>query len=1353
MKPNQQPLSSPYPQPSSSSLLKDISNFRTPKRPSHHAPDFTSSPCPQFFTATKQTPKPSPTSSFRRYRHRPSLSSRLKHKTATARRLKAFELEQSQSSRKAQIQKEQSLKSLAKSLTTWLNFLFQNPRSCGCGLTDHEVDTAGNLGKRDAGPRGRVVCLDASWRSPKRRRDLGWRGVEHVEGEDEFLNSKRYGLLRNSLMDVCSFDDLKQRMSVYLSLASCKEIFDAMSHVVKNIDEGRLNMKSHCPIVTDVGMKGKGMRILMCYNPIWLRIGLHIIFGCDSLLPNGDVNSDQEIAFLKMVIEKQLFSHAGLAKAYAYNKMVEGLYRPGYYENLGNVILKRFLLLVLILDRAKSHSALSLKYGIDGVDGGSPLLFTVQSSIKSSRQMINDFLSTEIMLGEGNLLAHLVILGYKVSYQQCALVEYDFRVMDLFVDLQDGVRLCRAIQLLQNDSSILMKMVVPSDTCKKNLINCGIALQYLKGAGVTLCDEDRVMITEGDVANGDKELTISLLWNMFVHLQLPLLINNTILAEEILKIQRTNVDLSNSINLSSFTLDLLLKWIQAVCEQYDYMVDNFSSLLDGKAIWCLLDYYFRKELCCSHSPKEPNDSRSGESIMSANNYTDAVHNFILSQKLINLLGNFPEILQISDILEHSGAISEGSVVVLLVFLASQLTANKAMDQLNFHKLLCCKCQSPERRHSSTENRVVSLKAVLEQEEIDCHSGGDAARKFKAIKAWWQDMAERNNIFIIKPATSTLQHSSTSKSSVNIQRENAATLIQSHLRKSIARHNFLKTVNSVLLLQSVIRAWLMVKKKSALYEFSTIMVQGSIHEKWKRSEQVGRYVKFIVDRHRFVRLKKSVLFIQQAARIWKMRRLQAGSIRNYDVSTTNLVNAAIVVQKYVRGWIARSRRKVLQIKIASQVCKVNSLHSHNLAAAKIQSQLRGWLFRRNFLKQKQMVTRIQSNFRRLRFWRSFQQLRIAKRSAITIQSHVRGWIARRVAWRHRYLVGVLQRCCRGWLIRRKFLLQKDAVVMIQSAVRCSNCLKAFHCRKNAAIEIQRFVRGQITQKRLLVGHVQSCELDIMISSILKLQRWWRSVLLLKLKTKSAIIIQSCLRGWIGRQKASKERQSVVMIQSHWKGYLLRKESRGQLLDLRLRVQRSAKNVNDSMRIINRLKMALSELLSMKSISGILHTCATLDMTTQHSQKCCEELVAAGAIGILLKLIRSVSRSIPDQEVLKHALSTLRNLTRYQHLTEVLIESHGSIEIIFWEFLRNKEEGYFIASEILRKICSNHKGADSLRKRPALLKRLRSLVEELTRKSTIDKRKPLGAAAREKAERRLREALDLLKLITNMPSVKV
>ena len=62
-------------------------------------------------------------------------------------------------------------------------------------------------------------------------------------------------------------------------------------------------------------------------------------------------------------------------------------------------------------------------------------------------------------------------------------------------------------------------MVVPSDSRKKNLVNCGIALQYLKKAGVSLCDDDGMVIGGEDVANGDKELTLSLLWNIFVHLQ------------------------------------------------------------------------------------------------------------------------------------------------------------------------------------------------------------------------------------------------------------------------------------------------------------------------------------------------------------------------------------------------------------------------------------------------------------------------------------------------------------------------------------------------------------------------------------------------------------------------------------------------------------------------------------------------------------------------------------------------------------------------------------------------------------------------------------------------------------------
>ncbi|XP_016723502.2 abnormal spindle-like microcephaly-associated protein homolog isoform X5 [Gossypium hirsutum] len=1618
-----------FPPLSSSFVLKDISNFKTPKRIPKN---------PQFFTACNETPRSS--SSFR-YRSQPSLvpsSSRSKAKA----KLKAFQLERSQSACKEQLKKDRSLKSLAKSLTAWLNFLFQNPELCGCDLSINGCNESN------------VVRVDSAWRSPKRMRELWWRG-EESENVVADVSSLKYSSLRSSLKEVCSFDELKQRMQVYLSLVSCKEVFNIMTQAAKNIDGGRLKMKANCPIVTDVGVKEKATKILMSYNPIWLRIGLYIIFGGDSLIsPEGDFSSVKDISFLKMIIEKQFFSHTGLAKAYAYNKKVEGLYRPGYYENLGNIILKRTLLLVLILDRAKSQTSLPLNYGIDGVDGGSPLLFTVSSGIKSSRQVLHNFLSSDVMHGEGDLLAHLVIVGYKVSHQQSALVEFDFQVSDLFLDLQDGVRLCRVIQLLRHDSSILMKIVVPSDTHKKNLANCGVALQYLREAGVMLCDEDGLKITRDDVADRDTELTLSLLWNIFVRLQLPLLIDRTTIASEISKIRGFNMDKLNVIN--STNLGMLLNWIQAICENYGLKVDSFSSLVNRKAIWCLLDYYFRRELSCSN--KDSHETRDEKSIMSTTDYTDAVHNFVLSQKLTAILGKFPEVLQISDLLEHNGAVSDKSVVVLLTFLLSQLIVKKNVDQLNFHELLGCNCQTLERRrHSFTRRRSASSEAiVLKDRDLDITE--DATKKFMIIQAWWRDMTERNYKNVVRPAASTSSCFPAQKTSIDILREKAAIVIQSHLRRFIERHNFLKMTKAIGLIQAVARAWLTVKKNSELNKFSFAGVP-------EVPSELGRLVNFIGERHSFVNLRRSVLLIQHVARIWVAQRR--------DASYPILIKAAIVIQKCFRGWVVRSlhmienaSRKCQQkglsnseieaatgIQIAWKNFVSRSLHKHTFAATKIQSHFRGWQLKRSFMKQKQAIITIQnnfrqfkcsstfqqyktarienasfkyeekslsigeteaasriqiawknfvcrylhkqtyaatkiqshyrawhlkrsfikqkqeiiiiqSNFRRLKCWRAFQiaqkefvcrslqnqtfaatniqshfrgwqlrrsfvkqkqaiiaiqsklrqlkcsnafqQYKMAARSAIIIQSCVRRWIAQRRALRCRYLTVAIQRHCRGWLARKDLLKRRDAVIKIQRAIRCVICQKAFHLQKLAAIEIQRAIRGQISRNKLLgassfcaasassygcnmsKGFFQTFELKLVITSVLKLQRWWRSVLLLKLRTKSAIIIQSHSRGWIAKQKAYiemhcivliqrhcrgwlvrkefslkrdsvikiqrairclicqkafhlqklaainiqrvirgqlsrsrllgassfhaatagsynckmskgffqsfelklvitsvlklqrwwrcvmllelrtksaiiiqshargwiakretyRQKHCIVVIQSYWKGYVARKESREQLLNLRLRMQKSAMNVDDSRRLINRLLSALSELLSMKSIRGILHNCETLDMATAHSLKCCEELVAAGAITILLKLIRAASRSIPDQQVLKHALSTLRNLARYPHLTQLLIDTPASVETILWELHRNKEEGYFIASQILKKICSNENGVITVHKFPALLKRLYNLVEELTRKAYNEKRNPRAVAVRDNTDRRrLKEAVELLKLITN------
>lgn len=51
-------------------------------------------------------------------------------------------------------------------------------------------------------------------------------------------------------------------------------------------------------------------------------------------------------------------------------------------------------------------------------------------------------------MGEGNVLRHLELLGYRLGYSQSALMEYPFAISNLAVDLRDGLRLIKVAEVL-----------------------------------------------------------------------------------------------------------------------------------------------------------------------------------------------------------------------------------------------------------------------------------------------------------------------------------------------------------------------------------------------------------------------------------------------------------------------------------------------------------------------------------------------------------------------------------------------------------------------------------------------------------------------------------------------------------------------------------------------------------------------------------------------------------------------------------------------------------------------------------------------------------------------------------------
>ncbi|XP_020256832.1 abnormal spindle-like microcephaly-associated protein homolog isoform X1 [Asparagus officinalis] len=1306
------PPTPPPPIPPSSPFLHDISNFKTPllySRNPNPEPNPNPNPNPNssplFFTASKNSPSSS-RSSIRRRPFTPSIP-----QSKATRRLKALELEQSKSARKAESHKAKALKSFARSVTAWLNFLFENPKECGC-----EIGMGSDEGR-------------------------GWKRQKSSDEEEDLgvvLSVEKVSALRESLKDVCSLDDLRARMVEYMSKKGCNEVLSVMSRLCKNIDEGRLKMKAHCPIVTDMALREKSTRVLMCYNPTWLRIGLYIIFGGDSLLNEGGT-SDQEDAFLKLIIENQFFTHMVIARSYAYNKLVGGLYRPGFFEALGSIILKRFLLLVISLDKAKCESTLPLKCGIDGIDGGSPLLFSRHSHMKSSKQTVQAFLS-EAMHGEGDLISHLVILGCKLNYHQFPLAEYEFKLSNLFEDLQDGIVLSRVIQLLKCNASILSKVIVPSDSHKKRLQNCNTALQYLKQTGVSLSDEDGIQITPEDIVNGDKELALSILWNIFVYLQVPLLIDKTLLAKEIAKVQGSDLELPHDEMNSE--LDLLLSWIKAVCKKQGMDVDSFSSAIEGKAFCCLIDYYFRNKV-----------QYGDESIMNFDAATaEKVHNFAFVHSIYAILGNFPKVFQLCDMLDQDASYDERSIVIFLVFLASRLTYRKTGGNLVYKSARrsyrytdsrsSMVPQTPFPRNTLFSNNKFKGKKFLEFVSPQKKSGLNKEHAAIIIQSYFKRFAARKK-FLKIPIAACLQ-------------ERAASVIQSHYRGYTERRKFIKITMAACLVQVAVRAWLSVTSKGKL---RTVKLVWPVNRLAYGS--CDGYLQFMIERHTFLRIKKSALLIQQASRAWiKQWHQRRESATLEFIKSSDSIAALTTIQSFIRGQIARARYAKLFNIIEKQQHSSPEMEDHE--------------------QQCQAATKLQSA------WKNFAIHSLDKQkksSAVRIQS-----------------------CWRGWYLRKNFLRLVAAVINIQAVARCVTSQKTFSQYRFAAIEFQRFARGHIARKRLLgasylhygtpcfgsysmTNNYQNLELKRKINSILVLQRWWKHLLLSRARTGSAILIQSCIRGWSARRTTRKKRNSIstiqrwwrniliirsrtksviliqthirgwiarraaervkrniIIIQSYWKGYVARKYSWERVANLRIRLQECSVNVDDNKRLINRLVAALSELLGYKSVSNIRHTCATLNTATELSQLCCETLVSAGAVDILLKQFHSLNRGIPDQEVLKHVVSTLRNISRYPQLLQVLIDTPQAIEIIFQEFLRNKSDVFFVIYELLERFCTTQDGLKSICQLHGHVRKLSNLVRDLERKSELQKRNPRLWTVKDNTVRRLRAAATLMLLIS-------
>jgi len=333
-----------------------------------------------------------------------------------------------------------------------------------------------------------------------------------------------------------------------------------------------------------------------------------------------------------------------------------------------------------------------------------------------------------------------------------------------------------------------------------------------------------------------------------------------------------------------------------------------------------------------------------------------------------------------------------------------------------------------------------------------------------------------------------------------------TKIQSTIRMAQRRRELAHAFAAATTLQSIIRRNL-ARKSYLMHESSRISAATFLQKYWRGSLARHQYVKFrgaaviiqstmrgALIRTEYASLLSVIVFIQTFVRCYLSRQILA-QLRLER-------NAALLIQKTWRGALAQSR------------------FSRSLGATIIiQATIRGTLTRRTFLYYRRAATVLQSVCRKYSTRTQYIESRKKVSAAVCIQKLWRGWKARCTYNRWRSSTILLQAMARREHERDRFFRSRAAAETIKSLFQ-----KHLARRELARLRDDRYAS---------------------FSAAIILQRHWRCSLARMHCSRvrvSAVVIQSSIRRFRFRRSYLAVCDAVLMIQSHTRRLLARRELR-------------------------------------------------------------------------------------------------------------------------------------------------------------------------------------------------------------------
>ncbi|XP_053380194.1 abnormal spindle-like microcephaly-associated protein homolog [Mercenaria mercenaria] len=954
--------------------------------------------------------------------------------------------------------------------------------------------------------------------------------------------------------------------------------------VEEEVENKRLLVRKDKMLHADVGAKQKVLDMLLSYNPLWLRMGLETIYG--EVVP---LQCNTDVYGLSQFIVVRVLASPDIADEYAH-PTVPHLYRDGYAEATAQHTLKRFLMLVYFLDQAKQHTLID----------HNPCLFCKNSDIKTSKDMLLQF-SRDYLSGEGDITRHLGYLGYRVTYSQTALDEFDFAVKSLGTDLRDGLRLARVMEVICDKAELRKSLRAPAISRLQKIHNLEVVFKTLEQQSI-----DTGNVTTRDVVDGHREKTLSLLWTIILHYQVAMVINVEQIKEEVQILERSlrlKKQLHKLINLQTDVtsqrresegpdlhtqderLNLLMKWCRAVCAFYDIKVENFTvSFSDGRALCHILHYYHPGLLPLSHIKHETSmthlesmekncqqnmNCSLNDSVNSSAVFGDVAdpavyeqllanekENFKLLSEKVKELGGIPLMLRWSDM---SNTIPDEKVVVTyLMYLCA--------------RLLDIRHESRAARVIQHAWRVHRLRKIQAEYEV---KGKAVLVIQRAVRRFLQSRRQKHQ----QAAALCIQkvwrgHQARSEArklrreKILQQQMHAVRIVQSAVKRYIHRRRYLEMKTAVIQVQAYCRGYLVRRKRHTAATNIQRVYRGHLaRQQVKLMQHAANKIQAAI-RGFLARklLKKQV----SAARTIQCRYRAYLEMRKQQGVYHSTRKACTVVQKCWRRQLALKREKQEKAAVKIQACfrcysdrkRYQKLKDN---AVCIQAAFRGCIQRREFERRKRAVLLLQRRFRdclvtrqqrqtflktkEVVLWMQSKRRMIVQRqkylvlsdSATRLQAYARMLIQRRNFQKLKSSAVTLQRYYRalslGRAFRKNFLVSKGAAITIQAAFRGYRVRREVRKCTSAAVVIQSNVRCYIARCRFLA---------LKTAAIVCQQRYRAKISCrnesdnyTKLKN-AALVVQKMFRGLKSRRVYVRDRNDVVKVQSVVRMYLRRKQ---------------------------------------------------------------------------------------------------------------------------------------------------------------------------------------------------------------------